>query len=82
MSRAVQECCKVSGFDNRASDFGDLSATRYTGMIEASPSETYSRYDLIAARRQFIVLCIWPPSTADEAVFHGQSGPCYAAEGR
>ena len=27
-------------------------------------------------------VCIWPPSTADEAVFHGQSGPCYAAEGR
>lgn len=26
--------------------------------------------------------CIWPPSTADEAVFHGQCGPCYAAEGR
>ena len=26
--------------------------------------------------------CIWPPSTADEAVFHGQSGPCYAAGGR
>ena len=27
-------------------------------------------------------MCIWPPSTADEAVFHGQSGPCYAAGGR
>ena len=30
----------------------------------------------------FTVDCIWPPSTADEAVFHGQSGPCYAAGGR
>ena len=29
-----------------------------------------------------LLTCIWPPSTADEAVFHGQSGPCYAAEGR
>ena len=46
------------------------------------PSRSVEKIITILEMEGRVSPCIWPPSTADEAVFHGQSGPCYAAEGR
>ena len=59
-----------------------LLAKNAIGRTKSQTTINSKMREIEQSNKSLADICIWPPFTADEAVFHGQSGPCYAAGGR